>query len=843
MRRRSILTFLLLSPFLVTAQLVPTNFLSENSFSTHFNGNGVSFVDFNLDGFDDITFGTPEGPVFLVNDQDGGFEETDLGVSNTGDAKHPMWVDVDNDGDLDFFTTNAFSPNRLWINEGNNTFLDITDDSGLIQSNLWDSHGASWGDYDNDGDLDVYITNQNYFGTITNYLFRNNGDLTFTNVNNECMCSNGVQNSFQSLWIDYDKDNLLDLVVINDRLDNPNTIYKNLGDGSFDDVGANLNFNQGIYAMSITVGDFDNDDDDDIYVSNGIPGNLFMRYDEDSFTNIAGNLGMQVFEVCWGAQWIDLENDGDEDLFVSTYDGSGEVENEFFVNQTDDFISSHGAIGFDMSDVHGCAHGDYNNDGFGDIVLHTYSPNYRVLSNTPNDNNWVKVNLKGSVSNAFGVGATIHIYNQGQLQKRTVFCGEDYMSQDSYTELFGLGTMESIDSLVVSWPSGWQDVIENPPVKTTLTIVEGVTFEPNLVLNGTQCSDEITTLSPDAAYASFEWLDEFPEELRTITSSGEYSAVFINSFGLIDTVMQQVDIYEAPAPEVNTTHVTCFGGQDAMIELFNVSGVVVEDVNWNEGAYAGEAIFGLEAGAYAFVMTDVNGCTFEDEITITQPNEIIPNLSLTQPLCFGEVGSAETAPEGGTGELVSSYNAEDNTQLPAGSYEVTVEDEAGCEVTIPFDLVAPEELLGEVSVVDANEGNNGEATVEVEGGVEPYTIVWSNGDIGIEADELGQGSHFVIVTDDNGCIWSETFGIVDTGIEENEVQYRLQTALNGDLQVVTPQPIVFYNVINSAGQIVQSSEVNTLDLLLPSGAFQTGIYVVSIQLADGQFTTFKVYRN
>lgn len=842
MNCKLLLILVVVIPAFSLGQLVPTNFVSENTYSDSYNGNGVSFADFNLDGFDDITFGTPNGIVFLSNDTEGGFNEVDLGITNNGDAKHPMWVDVDNDGDLDFFTTNAFAPNRLWINEGDGSFVDITDDSGLIQSNLWDSHGASWGDYDNDGDLDVYITNQNYFGTITNYLFRNNGDLSFTNVNNECQCSNGVQNSFQSLWIDYDKDNLLDLVVINDRLNNPNTIYKNLGDGSFEDVGANLNFNQGIYAMSITVGDFDNDDDDDIYVSNGIPGNLFMRYDEDSFTNIAGNLGMEVFEVCWGAQWIDLENDGDEDLFVSTYDGSGEVENEFFINQTDDFQASQGAIGFDMSDVHGCAHGDYNNDGFGDIALHTFTPDYKVLVNTPNDNNWLKVNLEGVVSNSFGVGSTVHIYKQGQLQKRDLFCGEDYMSQDSYTELFGIGLLESIDSLVIAWPSGWEDVIVNPPLKTTLTITEGTSFQPSLELEGSQCSDEVTTLAPNDTYASFEWLDEYPEQARIITSSGEYTAIIANSFGLVDTVTQFVEIFEAPAPEINSTNVTCFGGNDGMVELFNVSGVVVEEVDWNDGTYFGEAIFGLEMGNYTFVMTDVNGCSFQSEVELTQPEEIVPNLSLTQPLCFDDLGTAITAPTGGVGELTTSYNAEDNTQLTTGTYEVTVQDEAGCSVVLPFVIEAPEELNGVISVNDANEGDNGSATVEASGGIQPFNIVWSNGDVGDQADELGQGSHFVIVTDDNGCIWSETFSIIDTGVLDYNEVFNWSVNHQGTIRIVSTLPIQSYAVTNMLGQTTLVSDLASKDISFHLDEMNAGVYIIRLEFNEGQFATFKVLK-
>jgi len=191
--------FLVLNFSAAWGQMTPTSFVAEGAESSGENGNGCSFVDFNLDGWDDATFSTTNGVLFYENNQQCGFNEVDLGITVYGESKHPIWVDIDNDGDLDFFSSNFNNPCSLWLNAAEDGFTDISTSSGILQTTLWLSNGVSWGDYNNDGFLDVYITNYNVEGNVTNYLYKNNGDLTFTDVTNSCNCSNGVSNSFQSL--------------------------------------------------------------------------------------------------------------------------------------------------------------------------------------------------------------------------------------------------------------------------------------------------------------------------------------------------------------------------------------------------------------------------------------------------------------------------------------------------------------------------------------------------------------------------------------------------------------------------------------------------------------------
>lgn len=819
--------------FSTFAQMTVVEFISENVQSNDVLGSGCSFVDFNQDGWDDATFATPNGIFFFENDQNGQLVEVNLGINNTGDARHPIWIDLDNDGDLDFFTTNCSSPNRVWVNTGQNGFIEFSETSGLMQTNFWESQGVSWGDYNNDGFLDLYLTNYDEEIT-TNRLYRNNGNLSFTDVTASCNCSNGIQNSLQSLWFDYNSDGLLDIAVINDLSENPNTIFQNLGNGAFSDVGSALNFNQSVLASSLSMSDFNNDDDDDFYISTGLTGNLMLQFEDGLFEDIASNQGVTVNEICWGAQWFDLDNDADEDLFVATNNGVSNIPNAFFLNVDGNLDSMPENIGNDDSNTHSSSSGDINNDGFPDILLHTSDPNFKVLVNQPNDNNWLKVNLQGTVSNSFGVGSTLRVFADGNFQKRFVHCGEDYLGQDSFTELFGLAEAETIDSLEVTWPSGWVDSFYDVQVNQVLSVVEGSTFEPQIVITGTLCSNDISMLSViGEEISTFAWNDQSENPTCPAPTSGIYSVIVSNQFNLVDTISIDVALTEAPNPQVNTTNVTCADGSDGMIELFNVSGIVVESVDWNNGAYAGEAIFGLEAGEYTFVMTDVNGCSNADTVFITQPAPVVPNLEFESPSCFGELGFAEVNPVGGSGNYTTIWSAEDPLFLSDGDYEVEVTDDSGCSANEAFSIIVPTQLTGTLTVQDANEGNNGFASVDMQGGTPPYTIQWSNADVGTEADQLGQGSYVVIVTDANGCSWSQSFNIIDTSIRELHKEVVLASFGNGQFELTLSSPAVAMQLIDATGKTVQTSTTTQQNFIFNLSSVPKGLYLAILQFEDG----------
>ncbi|MCB0640876.1 MAG: VCBS repeat-containing protein, partial [Phaeodactylibacter sp.] len=193
-------------------------------------GCGVSCADFNGDGFDDLTVATGHGNrlLFYQNNGDGTFTKIPPMVKYKFHTKMVLWVDYDNDGDKDLFLTGWQHPNRLYRNDGGPLLTDVTAAAGLPISDDW-TWGASFGDYNNDGHLDLYVCNREK-DLYSNFLYKNNGDGTFTNVTTETKAGDETQLTFQSIFWDYNNDGYQDLYMANDRLYG-NSLYKNNGFG------------------------------------------------------------------------------------------------------------------------------------------------------------------------------------------------------------------------------------------------------------------------------------------------------------------------------------------------------------------------------------------------------------------------------------------------------------------------------------------------------------------------------------------------------------------------------------------------------------------------------------
>ena len=197
-------------------------------------GGGVSFADFDNDGWEDITYTSENGvDIYFLKNTNGDFNLVSFsGISNTNKTKQVIWVDYDNDGDKDLFITALEGKNSFYINDGEMNFTDISSSIGIFQTDLF-TYGASFGDIDNDGDLDLFISNRSPVDH--NYLYRNDSG-TYVDITNSSGISLEGQLSFCSIFFDYDKDGLQDIYVSNDKEENINRLYKNLGDGVFQDV-------------------------------------------------------------------------------------------------------------------------------------------------------------------------------------------------------------------------------------------------------------------------------------------------------------------------------------------------------------------------------------------------------------------------------------------------------------------------------------------------------------------------------------------------------------------------------------------------------------------------------
>ncbi|PCJ81432.1 MAG: hypothetical protein COA49_04870 [Bacteroidetes bacterium] len=486
--------------FYVQAQFVDvSNSMSLNTDHTGgFLGTGVSFADFNGDEIDDLTFGHHAGNMRFYQGDSTGFQEVFFNITNlSNETKAVLWADIDNDGDQDFLVTNRNASNSLWINDGGMQFTDVSTTCGLSTASDTKSYGASFGDYDNDGFLDLYICNYHTpINNSENELYHNNGDGTFTNVTEVAGVGNGLKQTFQSTWIDINKDGLLDLHIINDRTSFLNAFYLNNGDGTFSDMAMLWGVDIGIYAMSSTFGDYDRDGDMDLYMTNGPLGNYFFKNDLNStgdFNDVTVVEGVSVNKLCWGAAFVDYDNNMWPDLYVGTgissYNDYPNVFNQFQENLNVFFENDGLSPLLDVSLLtpqidqftFSIATGDFNGDGFPDLVSHRIGEYATMISGIPNGNHYLKIRPEGVTSNRDAIGAEVSVYHPNGLEYDVVFCGDKYLSQNSRYLHFGLGLSTQVDSVIVHWPGGIDETFTGILVDESIILIEGssVQFCPN----------------------------------------------------------------------------------------------------------------------------------------------------------------------------------------------------------------------------------------------------------------------------------------------------------------------------------------------------------------------------
>ena len=222
---RLILLLISLIPFCLKAQIFTNNAPQWGIVQYDWDGvygSGVSTVDWNMDGWDDLTFGNSSGGLrALINNHGNGFTYIHLPIIQQTESKSIMWLDIDGDGDMDFYYSDADGRIELLENVDNTTFINVTALSNIEQVNIA-TEGSSWGDYDNDGDLDLYIcryyeSDLNLSSEYRNVLMRNDGDFQFTDVTISSSTGIYTSASFQSIWFDWDRDGFQDLFIINDK--------------------------------------------------------------------------------------------------------------------------------------------------------------------------------------------------------------------------------------------------------------------------------------------------------------------------------------------------------------------------------------------------------------------------------------------------------------------------------------------------------------------------------------------------------------------------------------------------------------------------------------------------
>ena len=458
----------------------------NHSYGIGFAGGGVSLADINNDGWDDLTLATQEGDnvQIYLNDNGSFILQTDL-IINTDQSKQILWVDFDNDGDKDLFLATFDGINRLYENDGNLNLTDITLQSGLIYFPT-PTYGASFGDYDRDGFLDLYYGNKtNSFPTNRCFLFHNNGDGTFSEQGLDIGLHDSGKAAFCSAFFDLDNNRWQDIYTANDKT-TINSVFYNNGDGSFSDIGESSNGAQSMNAMCVAVGDYDNNGFLDIYVSNTPEGNALLQNNGDHTFNEVAEASGTLFEgIGWASNFFDANNDGDLDLYVSAMVLSDSSQTSLFYDNNNDGTFSTPDAGFenDTATVYCNAIGDINQDGYPDILTNTANAPSKIWMNQGGNHHWLKIKLEGVVSNKDGIGTMIECYVNGSKQIRYTHCGIGYLGQNSETELFGLADEIMVDSIVIKWLSGHNDVLYDLPVNEIYTVIEGSTTDGEIYID------------------------------------------------------------------------------------------------------------------------------------------------------------------------------------------------------------------------------------------------------------------------------------------------------------------------------------------------------------------------
>jgi len=482
-------------------------------------GGGVAVADVDGDGFEDIFLTSMDSfeedseltvsrSSLFRNNGNGTFTEITekAGLTNIkGYPQGALFFDFNNNGRQDLYIA-SYDGGQLFRNEGG-TFTEITRESGLDLDGLCGDYpcfgsSASASDYNRDGHPDLLIVNNvdwdinnpaqygerqlfpAFFEAQKSFLFRNNGDGTFTNVAEQSGLDNEGGKGLSAVWFDFNNDSWPDLYIANDLT--RNRLYLNKGDGTFSDLASSAGVDEVKSNMGVNATDFNNNGHLDLVTTNleGSYISLFRSFGDlrfDYATHYAG-LNPSRRSSGWGVELADFNLDGHPDLVMAAgpvWDiEPKDAENLFFKNngegQFEDITLSAGA--FQNSAVsRGLAVIDILNNGKPDLVISNIdggSPQL-LMNITENTNHWLKLTLEGLASNRDAVGARVTLkLTDGKKMIREVKAGGSYQSTSSKAVYFGLGAGD-IEQLTIHWPSDRTDIFNDVPIDTILHITEG----------------------------------------------------------------------------------------------------------------------------------------------------------------------------------------------------------------------------------------------------------------------------------------------------------------------------------------------------------------------------------
>lgn len=491
-------------------------------------GSGVAVIDLDGDDLVDLVLvngmdwpGRRRGasrPAFYRNLGGGRFEDATV-KAGLSEELYGMGVtagDYDGDGDVDLYIT-ALGPNRLYRNDGGGSFTDVTKAARVGDPGFGTS--ATWVDYDHDGDLDLFIANyvkwnekddlycsldgrNKSYCTPESYegercvLYRNDGGGRFSDVSHASGVARPVAKALGVVAFDYDEDGRIDLAVANDT--QPNFLFHNKGDGTFEEVGVltGIAFSEdGVArgAMGIDAADYDGSGRSSLVIGNFSNEMLALYHNEGAgfFIDQAPVSGLgqsTLLTLAFGCFFFDYDLDGWTDIFVS----NGHVETDInavqkwvtyaqpphlFRNKGDGrFEEITSKLGRKLARpvvARGAAWGDIDSDGDPDLLLSTNNgPAYLYRNEGGERNHWIAFRLQGTKSNRDGFGARLKLTASGRTLQATAKAATSYCSQSQMEVLFGLGAAVKVDRVEIAWPSGRTQKLSGLRADRVVEVVE-----------------------------------------------------------------------------------------------------------------------------------------------------------------------------------------------------------------------------------------------------------------------------------------------------------------------------------------------------------------------------------
>jgi hypothetical protein len=514
---------------------------------------------------------------------------------------------------------------------------------------------------------------------------------------------------------------------------------------------------------------------------------------------------------------------------------------------TDISISS--GLGVTGLNNYASAQSDFNNDGYGDLCVLRVAPYYSALfQNQGGSNHWIKITPTGVISNRDGMGAWIELWTGNDHYVRYTKCGESYLGQNSFSEIFGLGTATNIDSLSIAWPSGHVDSWFNVQVDQVLSAVEGSSLQASLNYeSAVLCGDEPITL--DAGdYESYYWNNGFTEQVLSVSEPGMYYCEVVTPVGFVLTT-DTVEVIFSPevVMEIESFEPSCFNYDDGSILLQTE----IEDgtmIEWSNGE-EGFELLNLEAGIYGYNFTDIYGCPQAGEVVLSEPDSLIAQFEQTNVSCFGgSDGMIELISTNASGYTVWWNQLEPgdvHVELTAGIQIWELIDDSLCSIEGEFTITQPDETMVEFNVVDVTCAGDFSGTVSltINGIYEPYTINWFE----LDSLAMGAGSFTITISDVTGCVYEHSFTVEEPEQLSGEIsftwdeindQYLATAEASGG---VSPFDFVWNNGLIGAEIPITCDQLITVTITDGNGCWINVIEMCTGIIEESK--TFNVYPN